>query len=148
MGVDRSHPGWKALNDALVRLATKSHALSATVMDEGYAVWGEANAEGVIREPLLEQVERFYRIEIEPRISEMRHGVAIGMQNLTGPDYYVAQSFASIYVAILWYGGTFDVFSAHEALRAALPEIEAITLSLPPWDGPDAGSGAGAKRYA
>lgn len=148
MGADRSHPGWRALNEALVRLATKSHALTATVMDEGYAVWGEANAEGVVREPLLDEVERFYRVEIEPRIPEMRHGATVTMHNLTGPDYYVAQSFASLYVAIIWYGGPFDVFSATEALRAALPEIEAITLSLPPWDGPDAGAGAGAKRYA
>lgn len=146
MGVDRSHPGWRALNDALVRLATKSHALSATVMDEGYAVWSEANAEGVIREPLVDQVERFYRVEIEPRIPEMRHGATVSMHSLTGPDFYIAQSFASLYVVIVWFGAAFDVFSATEALRAALPEIEAITLSLPPWDGPDAGSGGVAKR--
>lgn len=65
MGADRSHPAFRALHEALVRLSTRSHALSATVMDEGYAVWGEA-----------------------------------------------------------------------------------VTLSLPSWDGPDASSGAGAKRYA
>ena len=139
---DTSHPGWRALNAALERLAERCGARAATVLDEGFVVWGEARAGGDLSGPLVDEVDRFYRTEIEPRISEMRHGVSIGMQNVSGRDYYVAKSFASLYVVVVWFSGPFDVAAAHDLLSAALPEIEALTLSLPPWDGPDAGSGA------
>jgi hypothetical protein len=141
-----THPGRRALNAALERLAERSGARAATVLDEGFAVWGEAYSGGNPDSPLVDQVDRFYRTEIEPRISEMRRGISIGMQNVAGPDYYVAKSFASLYVAVVWFGGPFTVAPAHDVLSAALPEIEALTLALPPWDGPGAGSGAARQR--
>lgn len=134
------------MNAALERLAERCGARAASVVDEGFAVWGEAYAGGDLSSPLVDKVDRFYRTEIEPRISEMRRGISIGMQNVSGPDYYVAKSFASLYVAVVWFGGPFTVAPAHDVLSAALPEIEALTLALPPWDGPDAGSGAARQR--
>ncbi len=146
MGSTDSHPGRRALNAALDRLAQRSGARAASVVDEGFAVWGEGYASHTMGSPLAEKVDRFYRTEIEPRISEMRRGISIGMQNVAGPDYYVAKSFASLYVAVVWFGGPFTVAPAHDVLSAALPEIEALTLALPPWDGPDANSGAARRR--
>jgi hypothetical protein len=122
--------------------------MHAAIVDEGFAVWGEGHARTTEPRPLVAEVDRFFRTEIEPRVPEMRHGVEIGMQHTAGPDYYVARSFASLYVAVVWFGCPFDAGLAHDRLREALPELEAITLSLPPFDGPEAGGGAAAKRYA
>ena len=56
---------------------------------------------------------------------------------------FVAESFASIYVVVVWLEPDFDPFTARKVVREALPRIEALTLALPPPFGPDAGEGAG-----
>lgn len=148
MGLDPSHPAGRALSKALSALAESCGAEHAAVVDEGFVLWAEGFGAGAEHRSHADAAARFHHLEIVPRISEMRHGVAIGMQNVAGPDYYVAQSFASLYVVVVWFDGPFEVPAARARVLEALPQIEAITLSLPPFDGPDATSGVAAKRYA
>lgn len=61
-------------------------------------------------------------------------------------DSYLGESFAGIYVLVVGFDGTFDPFRARARVREALPRIEALTLALPPPDGPAAGEGASKLR--
>jgi hypothetical protein len=53
------------------------------------------------------------------------------------------RSFASVYVLVLTFEDAARLFRAREAISNALPEIESLTVALPPPDGPDASGGAG-----
>jgi hypothetical protein len=47
-------------------------------------------------------------------------------------------TYGSCYVLLLRFSGPFDVAKTREAVREALPRLEALTLRLPPPDGPGA----------
>lgn len=59
---------------------------------------------------------------------------------------YAAESFASVYVLVVWFTDLTDPTAHTPALRAALPRIEALMVALPPPDGPGSGSGAALVR--
>jgi hypothetical protein len=59
-----------------------------------------------------------------------------------GDDRYVATSFAGIYAVIVWFAGPFEPDMIRAKLRRALPEIEALTLAMPPSGGPGFDEGA------
>lgn len=61
------------------------------------------------------------------------------------PDF-AARSFAAIYLVILSFDRLGDPFQVRKKIADALPEIETLTLALPPPDGPDATSGVAAVR--
>jgi hypothetical protein len=65
---------------------------------------------------------------------------------LTLWDSYDAESFAGIYVVVVWVEGSPDSTLVRARLRAAIPKIEALTIALPPPDGPDATAGASKVR--
>ena len=58
---------------------------------------------------------------------------------------YVAESFASIYVLVVWFDVAFEPELVRARIRRALPRIEALTLSLPP-SGPGTDEGAIKRR--
>ncbi|MDI1475437.1 hypothetical protein [Polyangium sp. y55x31] len=51
-----------------------------------------------------------------------------------------AQSFAGVYVLLLWFSGPFTPFPVAARIRSALPTIEALTVMLPPPEGPSRGA--------
>lgn len=55
---------------------------------------------------------------------------------------YVAESFAGLYVVVVWFRAGVDLAPHRELVREALPKIAALTAVLPPPDGPDASAGA------
>ncbi len=59
----------------------------------------------------------------------------------TATDYF--RSFAGIYVVNLHFAGPFDADAVLTATDAALPRIEALTLLLPPPEGPGSGGAEG-----
>ena len=50
--------------------------------------------------------------------------------------YAYVRSFANIYVVMVRYSAPFELPAARAAVGAHLPEIERLTLALPPPDGP------------
>lgn len=56
------------------------------------------------------------------------------------PPVY-CRSFASVYVLAVWTSPDTDEFSLLKAVRVALPNIETLTVALPPPDGVDPSSG-------
>lgn len=86
--------------------------------------------------------DRFYETEIVPRLTAMRRGARFEVANVDGDDRYFAASFAGIYAVAVWFDATFDSALVRAKVRRALPEIEALTVSLPPSGGPGSDEGA------
>jgi hypothetical protein len=142
MSIRSNNPALAALHGALLDLASECQAACVAVIDDGNGLWCTSHA-GF--EPAA---DRFYRDEIatNPDV-HLRRGKPLHVARHGEPDRsYVAESFASIYVAIVFFAGPFDPFTARTRLRAALPRIEALTLALPPPFGPDGAEGAGQGR--
>lgn len=138
MSIRSNDPTLTALRDALLELATECEAQCVAVIDDGNGLWCTSH-------PGFEPAaDRFYREEIalKPDV-HLSRGKPFHLVRDTPPDHaYVAEAFASIYVAIVFFNRDFDPFTTRSRLRAALPRLEALTLALPPPSGPDAGVGA------
>jgi hypothetical protein len=115
------------------------------VLDEGNGLWcvGIPGLEptGSTREE-DRAADRFYTKEVVPRMAAMRRGSRIQVVRATGDDRYVALSFAGIYMVVVWFDAPLEPFPVLSKIRAALDEIEALTVSLPPSGGPGANDGA------
>ena len=66
----------------------------------------------------------------------MRRGQRVRVHRTLGTERYVAESFAAIYVVVVWFDDAFDLKDVEAKVHEALPEIEAIVLAMPPFDGP------------
>lgn len=132
----------RALNLALIELAEACNGTGAAVIDDGNGLWCTSHI-GFER-----ACDTFYREEIALRPEvQLKKGRPLHVVRADPPAHaYVAESFASIYVVIVFFDRAFDPFTARSRLRAALPRIESLTLSLPPPFGPDTDSGAGKSR--
>jgi hypothetical protein len=136
------NPALSALNRALRELVAECEAACAAVIDDGNGLWCTS------RPGFDSAADRFYREEIAacPDV-QLKRGVRLRVVRQDPPDRaYVAESFASIYVVVLWFDRAFDPFTARSRVRSALPRIEALTIALPPPSGPEAGAGAGKAR--
>jgi hypothetical protein len=141
------HQGLALLRQALTQLTEHCGGMYAAVVDEGNALWATGHARTTSDMAGAEKAaDRFYRNEIAPRALDMRRGATLSVQVLSGPDLYIAESFAALYVVVVWFGDEFAPELARAHLLRELPRIEAITLSLPPIGGP--GNTAGAASMA
>ena len=148
MTLGPSHPTWLALYRALAKLADACGGTSAFVLDEGNGLWcvGIPGAPPIGSTPGQDRAaDRFYRAEIVPRMSSMRRGIKLDVASAAGDDRYVASSFAAIYAAVVWFDrdlSDLEVARARATIKRALPEIESLTLALPPSGGPGTDEGA------
>jgi hypothetical protein len=135
-------PALNALHRALCELVTDCTAKGAAVIDDGNGLWCVSEA------PFAKAADRFYREEIAMRPDvQLKRGGGLHLVRHDAPEHaYVAESFASIYVVIVFFDAAFDPFTARTNVRKALPKIEALTLALPPPFGPDAGGSSGKAR--
>jgi len=149
VAIGPSHPVWSRLYNTLAQLAEECGGSFAFVLDEGNGLW----CVGIPgREPTTftndqnEAADRFYAKEIVPRMSSMRRGqpLTIASPAFEGDDRYLGVTFAGIYAVVVWFDGEFAPAIVRARVRRALPEIEKLTLALPPSGGP--GADAGAKK--
>jgi hypothetical protein len=139
-------PYWKKLYEVLAELSRTAGGAFAYVIDDGNALWCAASP-GV--EPTTKTdkadraADRFYAKEIVPRIVAMRRGKPFDVAKVDGDDRYVGVSFAGIYVVVVGFEGDFDAALVRARIRRALPAIEALTLDLPPPEGPVGGERGG-----
>lgn len=147
MPLGPQNPTWSKLYEALAALARTSGGTFAFVVDEGNGLWcvGLADSPPTTATRHEDQAaDRFYRDEVVPRMTSLRHGIRIDVVKNDGTGRYVALSFASLYVVVVWFEGTFEPALVRARIRRALPEIEALTVALPPSGGP--GHDAGARK--
>ncbi len=128
-----------ALRRALHELVEQAAGCHAAVLDQSNGLWCSTP----LTDDVTDAVERFYSAEVEAKSDELRRGIhlRVARSRKAPEDSFIAESFASIYVLLLGFEGEFDPFTAGAKLRAALPRIQALTLALPPPDGPVAGDG-------
>jgi len=140
--MERPSPELEALTLALSELVRDCGATLGAIVDESSVVWctvpASADAQGI--------VDQFFEAEIAPNIKELLHGHRLSIHQAVGPHRYVAESFAALYVVALWLEAEFDTEFVRARIRLALPKIEALTLAVPPFDGPEGGGGV-QKRY-
>jgi hypothetical protein len=77
-----------------------------------------------------------------PRLAAIQRGTRLDVAKTHGDDRYVALSFAGIYAVVVWFHAAFDPAVVRARIRRALPEIESLTLALPPSGGPGFDEGA------
>jgi hypothetical protein len=140
--MERPSPELKALTLALAELVRECGATLGAIVDESSVVWCTAPASTNAQEI----VDAFFRAEIAPNAKALRQGHRLSVHQASGPQRYVAESFAALYVIALWLEAEFDTEFVRARIRLALPKIEALTLAVPPFDGPEGGEGA-QKRY-
>jgi hypothetical protein len=140
--MERPSPELEALTRALAELVRDCDATLGAIVDESSVVWCTAPA----REDAQATVGDFFRTEIAPNIKALLHGHRLSIHRAEGPHRYVAESFAAVYVIALWLEAEFDTEFVRARIRLALPRIEALTLAVPPFDGPE-GGGEAQKRY-
>jgi hypothetical protein len=136
---------WTKLYAALAMLAAGCGGPFAFVIDQGNGLW----CVGIRGTPPTTATEhedraadRFYQAEMVPRMAAMRRGARLDVAKVDGDDRYVAVSFTGIYAVVVWFDGSFDPATVRVKVRRALPEIEALTLALPPSGGPGSDEGA------
>lgn len=148
VSVGPDNPVWVKLYGALSSLAVECEGKFAFVIDVGNGLWcvGLPDAYGNARwstTPRQDRAaDRFYRDEMTPRLSAIRRGSRMDVAKVDGDDRYYACSFAGIYVVVVWFDRAFDPVVARAMVRRALPEIESLTLALPPSTGPGCDAGA------
>ena len=149
MALGLDDPTWRKLYVSLASLAASCGGTFAFVVDEGNGLWCVGLADsGPTTSTMHEDrsADRFYRAEMVPRLAELRRGSRMDVLRVDGYDRYVARSFAGIYVVVVWFDGDFEPSLVRARIRRALPEIEALTLSLPPSGGPGRDQAAGRLR--
>lgn len=142
MPIGPSNAVWRRLSELLGRLAIETHGAVAFVVDEGNGLWCTAGGTELAGRNYSDIADAFYRDVIAPRASELRRGGRIAVVKVEGEERYVAESFAGIYVLVIWFAKDFDPFRARAKLREVLPEIERLVVSLPPDGGPAGNEGA------
>jgi hypothetical protein len=164
------NPAWKKLYGALESLAAECGGEFAFVIDAGSRLWCIARTaadlwtvtrkDGTVvtskdhrvittpegfrdtTTPEVQAADRFYQSEMVPRLMAMRRGSRVNVEKTEGADRYLAISFAGIYVLVVWFEEEFPPSAVRALIRRALPEIEALTLTLPPSGGPGFDVGA------
>jgi hypothetical protein len=134
-------PTWSKLYVALASLAASCGGTFAFVIDVGNCLWcvGLVDAGPTTSTSHEDRAaDRFYREEMVPRLTRLRRGSPMVVVKVDGDDRYVAKSFAGIYAVVVWFDRAFEAALVRVRIRRALPEIEALTLSLPPSGGPGA----------
>lgn len=155
-----------SLHDELGVLCRRAASVNALVIDANSpVVWGAAFPEGVVATPPLASSPRVaeapandeglsegapvllsrravHAVRAWPELGALRKGRHVRKAE-QGDPAVLAHSFASIYIVLLVFDGTFDELRAERALIDALPRIEGLVLALPPLD-PEPTQGAGA----
>ena len=136
--MDKPSPELEALTLALAELVRDCGATLGAIIDESSVVWCTVPEAADGRDI----VAQFFREEIAPNTKALLHGQRLSIHQASGPHRYVAESFAALYVIALWLDAEFDTELVRARIRLALPKIEALTLAVPPFDGPGGGEGA------
>lgn len=133
----RKFPEWQRLADALDELSRECEATNGYVLDSQANLWCAGNDlyYGGESDAVMDLTQKQLAALPQPLNKGGRIDRAFGR------TYF--RSFAGVYVLALRFAGPFDVSRAREASSRALPKIEALTLLLPPPEGPGSAGAAG-----
>jgi hypothetical protein len=132
-------PTWKKLYEAMASVAGDAKASFAFVLDCSNGLWcvaipGRPPTIATHREDGA--ADDFFQAEVEPRLARPGGQHAFAVIKDAARDGYVALPFAGIYFLVLWFEEPFQAELVRARMKRALPVIEALTVALPPTDGP------------
>jgi hypothetical protein len=130
-------PEWAALAQALAALASRTGATNAFVIDAWGHLWCRARAHGA-----PDHLFRLATAVLQRASKPLTRGGRLDVGAIGDDEAWYARSFAGVYVVLVLFERTFDELAVRRAVTESLREIEALTLSLPPPDGPDVSRGA------
>lgn len=134
---------WSALATLLATLAQRVGASNACVTD----AWGHLWCRGHALSPdEQERVLTLARDVVERAPKPLPRGGRVDSGAFEDGRGWYARSFAGVYVALIIFESPFDELSVRRVLPEFMPKIEALTIALPPPDGPEATSGAAKQR--
>jgi hypothetical protein len=132
-------PVWQRLADQLRQLAEHTGAAHAVVADAFNDLWCRDSALGEDGTgTAFALLDRALRSASRPP----ERGGRIDLVRASEPPYLIARSFAGVYVLILWFDAPFEPDWARGHVHHMLPDIERLTVALPPPDGPESGANA------
>ena len=136
-------PEWENLRAELSAVVSSAAAFNAYVFDVWSNFWCAAHSYAYVAEEELAELIRL--------IAKMKHvSLTRGAQLDTAYSNHVsrwhlyAKTYGSCYVLLLRFPGGFREAETRDAVAAALSRIEALTLLLPPPDGPGSDGGEAA----
>lgn len=132
-------PEWQRLADVLSALSTECGATNGYVLDAWANLWCAGNDlhSGGESDRVMSLAQR----ELATLPVALNRGGKLDRAH--GETYF--RSFAGIYVLVLRFNDdAIDAAQVRAAVAKALPAVEALTLLLPPPDGPTSGGVAGA----
>jgi hypothetical protein len=133
---------FELLTAALDRLAEATRASGAAVLDGSDCLWCWSSSVRIDDDTPFELLER----AIESTKKPLARGGHLDLVHRQDAPYFVARSFAGIYVLLVWFEESFDATQTRTVMNVTLPKIEALTLALPPTDGPSTTAGAARVR--
>ena len=147
-------PEWKALADELESVVQQLAATNVVVTD----AWGHLWCRGiVIPEGESGMVHDLIADVLRSAPRPLERGGKMDRAHVEARGAWYTRSFAGVYLVLAWWLEdrlrSERVRESREPLARTviarhLPRIEALTLKLPPPDGPQITSGAAAKRIA
>lgn len=134
-------PEWAALVRSLAALTERAAATNAFVTDAWGHLWCRAWSPDSPHEVLA-----LARRVADSAAKPLERGGHLGRGAVDAQGAWYARSFAGVYIVLIVFDGAFDVALVRAALGESLPTIEALTLALPPPDGPETGAAAAELR--
>lgn len=127
---------WLRLQHRLGDLASEAGAQNAFVLDAWANLWCAAHSYDGSAAQLATLATERALASVRPPLPRGGH--------IDGEFFFgYIWSFAGVYVLVLRFTRTFDAEPVRVLVVKALPSIEALTLALPPPDGPGSGTSEG-----
>jgi hypothetical protein len=131
---------WRELEAALEELVTRLGAANAAVADAWNDLWCRAHSEGGHEKTAaFELLDRALATLGRP----LPRGGKLDLCESAASPWFIARSFAAVYVLLVWFDGPFQAEAAQTHIKRALPTIERLTTSLPPPNGHDDAANSG-----
>lgn len=138
--MDAPDPTWTALRGRLAELARATRAHNAYIFDARATLVCSAHTlERGASSRATEIVEAALATVTPP----LRRGGRLDRVVPRRLGHGYVRFFAAIYVLLLRFSGDFDANDVRAGVAATLPEIERLTLGLPPAGGPGSGGAEG-----
>jgi hypothetical protein len=120
------------LDQRLTTLAQRCAAACAFVLDTTGQAYGASTP---LPDDWSARVGAVVPMVVEAtREHPLNRGGHLHMVSSVEPPFAAAESFAGVYLLVLLFDGAFAASEVSALVRFALPEIEALTVSLPPPD--------------
>jgi hypothetical protein len=130
-------PEWQALERELGEVTKSAKAFNAYVLDAWDNLWCSARGGWQTRRDDL--ADLVHAAVARVRTSPLSRGGVLDGSLSGRMGHAYLKTFGSCYVLLLRFSGAFDVSAARSAVTTALPQIELLTLRLPPSGGPGSG---------